>query len=202
MSPDTLTVGVVRTPDELDAVQRFRYRRLHHAPRPSDRPLLDHATGRHRDPLDDRLLVFHARSRGEVVGTLRWGVADWCAGGDPYPDRVRAHQRAFDGCPGSRIGRSDRLVIDPTGPGRHAMGRIVALGMRIAMAAGCRFDLCWCAPELTRLYARLGYEPIDVPLDTADGRPLVAMRLDLGDLAALARRRSPLVRAIRTRHAA
>lgn len=202
MSPATLTVGVVRTPDELDAVQRFRYRRLHASPRPSDLPLLDHATGRHRDPLDDRLLIFHARCGDEVVGTLRWGVADWSAGADPYPDRVRAHRHVFDDCPGSRICRTDRLVIDPSGPGRHAMNRIMTIGMRIAVAAGCRYDLCWCAPDLAGLYARLGYEAVDVPLQSVDGRTLVAMRLDLGDLAGLTRRRSPLVRAIRLRRAA
>ena len=202
MSPDTITVGVVRTPEELAAVQRFRYRLLHRSPRPSDLPLLDHETGRHRDPLDDRLLVIHARSGDTVIGTFRWGVADWCVGSDPYPDRVRAHRRFFDDCPGSRIGRSDRMVIEPGGPGRHAMYRVIAIGIRIAVASGCRYDLCWCAPELVRLYARLGYDPIDIPMHTEDGRPIVAMRLDLVDLEKLIRRRSPLARAVRSPRAA
>ena len=195
---ERLETGIVRSPEELDAVQRFRYRILRDAGRPTDEPLLDHATQRHRDPLDEHLHVVFVRQGPRIVGTFRWGVASWTAGRDRIVDEIRQRRPDLGDPEGFRLGRSDRMVIDPSGPGRHALSRMSATALDIALNAGCHTDLCWCAPHLAGLYGRLGFTPLDLVLHTEDGRPLTAMSLDLLDVTRLERMRSPLLRARHT----
>ncbi|MCP4835279.1 MAG: hypothetical protein GY895_11020 [Phycisphaera sp.] len=197
-----IVASVADTPAELEAVQAFRYRMLKDAGRMTDEPCLDHERGLHRDPLDHRLLVIYARDHEGIVGTFRWGISDWTSGNDPSPDRILSVARTFESVRRSRVGRSDRLVIDPGRSGRHAATSLFSLGLQIAIDARCRFDVCWCVPSLTRFYKRLGYEPLDLTLESADGRPMTALILDLADLDGLTRRRSPLARFIRRRDVA
>lgn len=195
---DRIETGVVRSPEDLEAVQRFRYRILRDAGRPTDERLLDHDTQRHRDPLDPHLLIMFVRHGAHIVGTCRWGVASWTAGRDRIVDEIRERRLDLGDPAGTRLCRSDRLVIDPSGPGRLALSRLSSVALGIALDAGCHTDLCWCAPQLAGLYGRLGYTPLDLDLRTMDGRPLTAMSLDLLDVARLERKRSPLTRGRRT----
>ncbi len=173
----------------LERIYRFRYA-VHVDELGKGGPAIDHARRRMYEPADDRATHFYAEEDGRIVGCARVN-----AGADgPLPDPYRGwlEMEPLERALGARrMTLTSRLMVDPAYRGRTLASLLVLRLYEFGLEIGTDDDFIYCAPNLLRLYYRLGYRPYR-PAIRPDGTDLrVPLVLCLRDGAHLTRAVSP-----------
>ncbi len=194
-STEKITIGPALTPEERDAVYRFRYR-IYVEEMDRYRSIADHENKRLTEPDDEAGHIFHALSGGKVVGTMR---LTW--GGDgaindrhieqydlkPFLDRVSA----------DKIVIGERFMIEPSYRGSNLLFRLFTSYLSFVNERRIQLVFGDCEPHLLNVYQGLGFRPytkrnVNSP-ETGYLVPLVLVPEDLDYLRDI---KSPVVRAM------
>jgi hypothetical protein len=194
-SKSAVSITVAESPDEKEAIWRFRYAiyveemgKLHLAS-------ADHGRRWIHDSLDESGRLYAARAGGELVATLRINRADE----SPLPDSIRKaygieHFRRF---PAKALSFSSRLMVAPGLRGSAALHHLLSRAYADGLEAGVLFDFCHCAPALVELYEHLGYRAYTDNFLDPDVGYRVPMVLVLRDAAFLESIHSPFWRRLK-----
>ena len=182
-----LVVRAMRSLDELEEIQRFRYQvcALEHG-----QTHLEGTNYRTRtigDHLDHDFTVFGAFVDNTLVGTLRWGLLDWTE----RPHRHTSHLRALGFDNPGQIGIADRLVLARKVRRLSTIRELATTVATYALFAGSVHEFCWASPRVAHLYIQLGYRDTGVQVSNGAGESLSILRLDLQEPDALKTIQSP-----------
>ena len=176
------------TPDDLQAVYRFRYAvyveemawKLKH---------VNHTAKLLTDPLDvPDALVLAAWDGGEVVGTLRNNLlrcsdigedAEYYSLANLSPEQIAA------------ASITTRLMVYPRYRGTTLATRLACEAFRFGLERGVAMDFIDCRAQLLAYYTRFGYRPLRTDFVHPEFGPTTVMRLDLMDRPHLDAIRSP-----------
>lgn len=192
-STEKITIGPALTPEERDAVYRFRYR-IYVEEMDRYRSIADHENKRLSEPDDESGHIFHALSGGKVVGTMRltWG------GDGSINDR---HIEQYDlkpflaTVPADKIVIGERFMIEPSYRGSNLLFRLFTSYLAFVNERRIQLVFGDCEPHLLNVYQGLGFRPytkrnVNSP-ETGYLVPLVLVAEDLGYLREI---KSPVVK--------
>jgi hypothetical protein len=148
--PTAVEVRVATTPEEREAVFRFRYR-VYVEELGRYRAIADHRRRRLADAEDDHSWVVYALVDGDVVGTTR---VTW--GGDSFSERqVEQYQLApfLAEIPAERMAVGERTMISPHLRGADLFPVLTQPCEALTMAHDVRVVFGACEPHLLSLYA-------------------------------------------------
>jgi hypothetical protein len=146
-------VGEAATPEEKEAVYRFRYSvYVEEMGRYQD--TADHAGRRLVEPEDDESWIFYAREGDDVVGTARlsWGLRGFSARQvdeyslDPFLTEVAREHLAI----------GERVMVTPRVRGTGLVDELLAVRNDVAVANDVRIQFSCCEPHLLSLYLGQG----------------------------------------------
>jgi len=144
---------IAQTPEEIEAVQRFRYEVV------KEDGHLDRyawADGYLDDGLDEQSTLVYVQEGGAMIGTLRHTA--FAAGDTPSSfewmfDLGELKARA----PGTPLSVSSKMMIDPAYRGRGAALMMLQRLAAIVLDSGAKMDLVVCEPAVLMYYLRYGY---------------------------------------------
>lgn len=175
------SVNVAATPEEKEAVYRFRYQ-VYVEELGKSVPAADHERKRLWDPEDDEegAVIYYTGTPAEITGTLR--VRIWPVGGVAPEIRDKFSFGLFPGVDRMVTAEAGRLIIVRSMRGKLILPALVRAGYEefVGRHGGYLVFSC-CAPGLVRIYRRLGYRPYSGDLvSTEDGLrvPLVMITSD------------------------
>ena len=170
-----LQVRPIRSPDELNQVQRLRYQICCIEHGHTHLEGTNHQEQVIADYLDHDLTVFGVFRDGLLVGTVRWGLMSWTK----RPHRNTSKLRALGFRNPAQIGVSDRLALDPNTRSLSVLQAIYKTVSHHALSAGSVHEFCWAGRRLSQLYSLLGYRRTGVQIINGAGDPLDILQLDL-----------------------
>lgn len=190
-SSPRLRVGVARTPQELEAVGRLRYRVWVEEMGNRQSAALNPATRTMIDDIDRFATTPYLADADEVIATVRTVRADVGA------QTKYAHFYALDGMDDVRreeTSFTSNLVIAPEWRGTRALGTLLDAFYDSIRRQVVWLDLIHCRPSLVALYEMIGYRRFTQKvLDTEVGLR-IPMALVADDVAYLTKVHSPLAR--------
>jgi hypothetical protein len=147
------TFGLAATPDEKEAVYRFRYSvYVEEMGRYQD--TADHANRRLVEPEDDHSLIFFATDGDDVVATAR---LTW--GGDGFSERqVRQYslQPFLDELPPEVMAVGERAMVQPEHRGSGLLDDLLDRTRTLVDGHDIRIVFGACEPHLLSLYLGMG----------------------------------------------
>ncbi len=180
-------------PDEIDAVQGFRYRVQIDLQR-GESVDADAATRRLGDSLDASATLLCLRNpAGSIVATAR--LLFGAHGVPPSMMEVYRLDRFMSFGP-EVLALQDRLVIAPEDGAAGLAAALIGAAFRIARRQGGRFLFASCPPAQVRLYEQLGYRRYADNYIDRDDQYLVPLVLLTEDYPHLARMNSPFAKLI------
>lgn len=190
-----IAVLIARTPEERDAVYRFRYRvTVEQLGR--DEAGIDHLKKRLADEIDAVAQHIYLAHRGIIVATVRI-VAGPLAKIPAYMHERYGLAR-FAEVPGLVVSFTDRLVVDASEADGKLAGILLTAGYKIAHGRGSSFDFVNAAPAEVAPMERLGYRRYHENFEDPSRGLRVPMVLPTGDLQHLTKVRSPIQAVART----
>ena len=181
-----IAIRPIRTAEELDAVERLRYRvyvEEMHKPYPQ----ADHVGGRLTDPLDAESVVFAAFDNGRVMATLRCSWATSAALYDAYGRTLRVDLWAD--VPRHELAVCSRLVVAPGARKSRLAVSLMCAIYTMARARGTAVCLCSTTPPLRRFFERFGFRSYAEPFFDEDSDrlqwPLALLLEDAAHLRAV-----------------
>jgi hypothetical protein len=145
--------GLAETPDEREAVFRFRYSvYVEEMGRYQD--TADHANRRLVEPEDDHSLIFFATDGSDVVATCR---LTW--GGDGFSERqIRQYslQPFLDELPHTVMAVGERAMVEPQHRGSGLLDDLMAHARELTDDYDVRIVFGACEPHLLSLYLGMG----------------------------------------------
>jgi len=150
----TFTFGLASTPDDLDAVYRFRYS-VYVEEMGRYQETADHEHRWLVEPEDEHSWVLFAREGDEVVAT---GRITW--GGEHFSERQIEHYSLapfLDELPGSVMGVGERLMVAPRLRGSGLVDELLASSSDLVGGHDLRVVFGACEPHLLSLYLGMGH---------------------------------------------
>jgi cyclic nucleotide-binding protein/GNAT acetyltransferase-like protein len=146
-------VGVATTPEEKEAVYRFRYS-VYVEEMGRYQGTADHAGRRLVEPEDDVSWVFYAREGDDVVGTARlsWGAHGFS---ERQVDEYSLAQFLTE-LPHAHLAIGERVMVTPRLRGSGLVDEIMVVRNDIAVEHDVRIQFSCCEPHLLSLYLGQG----------------------------------------------
>jgi hypothetical protein len=190
-------IRVAATPEEREAVCRFRYRvyveelgkKLRHA---------NHGEALLREPLDDDSVLLYALEGDNVLGSLRWTP---CAPHLLAPQLCRALDLTRFTCllRPERISFTSRFMVAARCRKSLVAGKLVQAAYHLARERGIQFDFIHVSPTLVSFYEHVGHRRYAGSFIDPDAGAQVPMVLVLEDVEHLRNVCSPFLRLARAR---
>lgn len=197
MTPSTenTQIGPALSPEERDAVFRFRYR-IYVEEMDRYRSIADHENKRLFEPDDDNSHIFHALLNGKVVGTMR---LTW--GGDGAINERHVEQYDLKPflarVPAEQIVIGERFMIEPALRGSNLLFRLFTSYLSFVNERRIQLVFGDCEPHLLNVYQGLGFRPYTKRnVNSPETGYLVPLVLVAEDLSYLREIKSPVARAM------
>ena len=148
-----LDVGEARTPEEKEAVYRFRYSvYVEEMGRYQD--TADHAGRRLVEPEDEESWIFFARDGEDIVGTARlsWGAKGFS---ERQVDEYSLAPFLAE-VPHEHLAIGERVMVTPKQRGTGLVDELLAVRNDVAIANDVRIQFSCCEPHLLSLYLGQG----------------------------------------------
>lgn len=183
---DGSEVRLATTPEELEAIQRFRYEivveeqgKAFAGADPARRTLAE--------PIDARAAHFFTLDERGVSGTARLAVGTGLPAFAAQRVDGERFGRAF---PAESVSTSSRIMVRRDARGHNLAGRLAAACYRHGLTHGGVLDFTFCEARILPLFLRLGYVPFgrEVGIPVGDTlAPRIPLVLCLRDRAHLVR---------------
>ena len=146
-------VGVAETPEEREAVYRFRYS-VYVEEMGRYQGSADHDGRRLVEPEDDVSWVFYAREGDDVVGTARlsWGAKGFS---ERQVDEYSLPPFLAE-LPHEHLAIGERVMVTPRLRGSGLVDQLMAVRNDVAIANDIRIQFSCCEPHLLSLYLGQG----------------------------------------------
>lgn len=189
-----IRVAIATTPEECEAIYRFRYSVYVEEMGKECQSYADHSRKLLSDPMDEHSSLFYAESNGRILGTLRGTLGDV-----PQGKALTGYYQLpkFGEFKPAELSFTSRLMIDKAQRRTMALPLMLNRAYEFGLKQGVKFDFCNCTPALVELYEHLGYRRYGVNFhDPEVGYrvPLVMMPRDAEHLKKI---RSPFWRMLR-----
>ncbi len=197
---DQISIGLATTRKEREKIYRFRYQVYVE----EMGKLLSSADHKHRmvvdsEDSDDRCMLFYARTRSEIVGTMRLHIGR----GHDFPAYLRDNMdlEKFDkfpaNNPANQLSYTSKTMVDPRYRRSQAFYLLSATLYETLRKHDCPFNFTVGAPYMVALYEQLGHRRYMGNFSVPGYGYMSPMVILMEDLDHLRQVRSPLWRIAR-----
>jgi len=144
----TTRVHLATTPEEREAIYRFRYS-IYGRELRREYPGIDHERGVLREPQDDEALLFCSGTSHAIAGTFRARIWD-------QPPHEIAEELSLQKMPRARIAYLERMMVRRSFRGRSVLPGLIWHGYAELARRGVEACVLTCVPGLARHWVQMG----------------------------------------------
>lgn len=186
-----IKIELANTAEERQAIYKLRYQVYHQEMRKQIQA--DHERQMIVDELDETGYLFLAKIDSQVVGTVRLHIGHpnvLPAQINKYFSMYRFHAYSLN----RPLSYSSRLMVTSRYRNSRVLLQMLVEVYRFAIEQWATFNFCYCAPNLVRLYEKLGYREYTKNMNHPETGIRVPMVLVGDDIHYLKQIRSPFYR--------